>query len=96
MHDTTEKSATADISGSANPAPPGKWYQQVTGYQWLILAIASAGCGIAQAKAVAAAAEGMGRNPGASAAIRGRARRTSRPARHLTSRIRPEGARIPG
>jgi len=34
------------------------------------MAIASAGCGLAQAKAVAAAAEGMGRNPGASAAIR--------------------------
>jgi len=44
--------------------------------QWVVItagfamAIASAGCGIAQAKAVAAAAEGMGRNPGASAAIR--------------------------
>jgi F-type H+-transporting ATPase subunit c len=34
------------------------------------MAIASGLCGLAQAKAVAAAAEGMGRNPGASAAIR--------------------------
>ena len=34
------------------------------------MAIASAGCGLAQAKAVAAACEGMGRNPAASAAIR--------------------------
>ena len=44
--------------------------------QWVVItagfsmAIASAGCGLAQARAVAAAAEGMGRNPGASAAIR--------------------------
>ena len=34
------------------------------------MAIASAGCGLAQAKAVAACAEGMARNPGASASIR--------------------------
>jgi F-type H+-transporting ATPase subunit c len=34
------------------------------------MAIASGLCGLAQAKAVASAAEGMGRNPGASAAIR--------------------------
>jgi len=34
------------------------------------MAIASAGCGLAQARAVAAAAEGMARNPSASAAIR--------------------------
>jgi F-type H+-transporting ATPase subunit c len=34
------------------------------------MAIASAGCGLAQGKAVAAACEGMGRNPGAAAAIR--------------------------
>ena len=34
------------------------------------MAIASAGCGIAQARAVAASVEGMARNPSASAAIR--------------------------
>ena len=34
------------------------------------MAIASAGCGIAQAKATAAAAEGMARNPGAAPSIR--------------------------
>ena len=34
------------------------------------MAIASAGCGIAQAKAVASACEGMARNPGAAAPIR--------------------------
>ena len=34
------------------------------------MAIASAGCGIAQAKATAASAEGLARNPGATAAIR--------------------------
>lgn len=34
------------------------------------MAIASAGCGIAQGRAVAACAEGMARNPAASAGIR--------------------------
>ena len=34
------------------------------------MAIASAGCGIAQARATAAAAEGMARNPAAAPAIR--------------------------
>lgn len=34
------------------------------------MAIASAGCALAQAKAIAASAEGMARNPGATAAIR--------------------------
>jgi F-type H+-transporting ATPase subunit c len=34
------------------------------------MAIASAGCGYAQARATAAACEGMARNPGATAAIR--------------------------
>jgi F-type H+-transporting ATPase subunit c len=38
---------------------------------YFAMALASAGCGLAQAKAVAAAAEGMARNPGASTAIRG-------------------------
>src|SRR5437867_1875680 len=56
-------------------AEPAKGTPEAT-YHWVAItagfsmAIASAGCGIAQAKAVAAAAEGMGRNPGASAAIR--------------------------
>jgi F-type H+-transporting ATPase subunit c len=36
----------------------------------LAMAIASAGCGIAQAKAIAAACEGTARNPGAAANIR--------------------------
>src|SRR5271154_3296278 len=44
-----------------------KWVAITSGFS---MAIASGLCGLAQAKAVAAAAEGMGRNPGASAAIR--------------------------
>lgn len=51
----------ADGSGGTN------WVALTSGFS---MAIASAGCGIAQAKAVAAACEGMARNPGASAAIR--------------------------
>jgi F-type H+-transporting ATPase subunit c len=43
------------------------WVAVTAGFS---MAIASGLCGLAQAKAVAAAAEGMGRNPGASAAIR--------------------------
>jgi F-type H+-transporting ATPase subunit c len=43
------------------------WVALTSGFA---MAIASAGCGIAQAKAVAAACEGMARNPAASAAIR--------------------------
>jgi F-type H+-transporting ATPase subunit c len=43
------------------------WIAITSGFS---MAIASAGCGLAQAKAVAAAAEGMARNPGAAAAIR--------------------------
>jgi F-type H+-transporting ATPase subunit c len=35
------------------------------------MAIASAGCGLAQGRAVAASAEAMARNPGAAGAIRG-------------------------
>ena len=85
--------ASPIFAAEATPEANYHWVAITAGFS---MAIATAGCGIAQAKAVAAAAEGMGRNPGASAAIRGRARRTSRPARHLTSRIRPEGARIPG
>jgi F-type H+-transporting ATPase subunit c len=51
----------ADAQGGTN------WVAITSGFS---MAIASAGCGLAQAKAVAAAAEGMARNPGASAAIR--------------------------
>lgn len=47
--------------GSAN------WVAITSGFA---MAIASAGCGIAQAKATAAAAEGLARNPGAAPAIR--------------------------
>jgi len=47
--------------GSAN------WIAITAGFS---MAIASAGCGYAQAKATAAACEGMARNPGATAAIR--------------------------
>ncbi len=43
------------------------WVALTSGFS---MAIASAGCGLAQAKAVAASAEGMARNPGATAAIR--------------------------
>ena len=43
------------------------WVAITSGFS---MAIASAGCGLAQAKAVAASAEGMARNPGAAAAIR--------------------------
>ena len=51
----------ADAQGGTN------WVAISSGFS---MAIASAGCGLAQAKAVPAAAEGMARNPGASAAIR--------------------------
>ena len=43
------------------------WVAITSGFS---MAIASAGCGIAQAKAVAASVEGMARNPSAAAAIR--------------------------
>jgi F-type H+-transporting ATPase subunit c len=52
---------------AATPDNNLHWVAITAGFS---MAIASAGCGLAQAKAVAAAAEGMGRNPGASAAIR--------------------------
>jgi len=51
----------ADGQGGTN------WVAITSGFS---MAIASAGCGLAQAKAVAASAEGMARNPGAAAAIR--------------------------
>ncbi|MGH9580939.1 MAG: ATP synthase F0 subunit C [Terriglobales bacterium] len=47
--------------GSAN------WVAITSGFA---MAIASAGCGIAQARATAAAAEGLARNPAAAPAIR--------------------------
>ncbi|MDQ6700730.1 MAG: ATP synthase F0 subunit C [Acidobacteriota bacterium] len=51
----------ADTAGGTN------WVALTSGFS---MAIASAGCALAQGKAVAGAAEGMARNPGASAAIR--------------------------
>lgn len=45
----------------ANPETV-KWVAITSGFA---MAIASAGCGIAQSKATAAACEGLGRNPGA-------------------------------
>ena len=51
----------ADTAGGPN------WVALTSGFS---MAIASAGCALAQGKAVAGAAEGMARNPGASAAIR--------------------------
>ncbi|PYT27076.1 MAG: ATPase [Acidobacteria bacterium] len=53
--------------GSGTPEGNYHWVAISAGFS---MAIASGLCGLAQAKAVAAAAEGMGRNPGASAAIR--------------------------
>lgn len=52
---------TTAASGAVN------WIAITAGFS---MAIASAGCGYAQAKATAAACEGMARNPGATAAIR--------------------------
>ena len=51
---------------AADAAGPN-WVAITSGFS---MAIASAGCGLAQAKAVAAAAEGIARNPGAAAPIR--------------------------
>jgi F-type H+-transporting ATPase subunit c len=52
----------------ATPAPGAvNWVAITAGFS---MAIASAGCGLAQAKATAASAEGLARNPGATAAIR--------------------------
>ena len=53
--------------GSGTPEGNYHWVAISAGFS---MAIASGLCGLAQAKAVAAAAKGMGRNPGASAAIR--------------------------
>ena len=56
----------AQAPGAA-PAAPVNWVALASGFS---MAIASAGCGLAQGRAAAAAAEGMARNPGATAAIR--------------------------
>lgn len=55
--------------GETGGPPSGavNWIAITAGFS---MAIASAGCGYAQAKATAAACEGMARNPGATAAIR--------------------------
>jgi len=53
---------TPEAAGSAV-----NWVAITAGFS---MAIASAGCGYAQARATAAACEGMARNPGATAAIR--------------------------
>ncbi len=53
--------------GAQGAADNHYWIWIASGFS---MAFASGLCGLAQAKAVAAACEGMGRNPGASAAIR--------------------------
>ena len=57
--------AFAQEPGAAAAAT--NWVALTSGFA---MAIASAGCGLAQGRATAAAAEGMARNPGATAAIR--------------------------
>jgi F-type H+-transporting ATPase subunit c len=57
--------AQGEAGGAASGAV--NWVAITAGFS---MAIASAGCGIAQAKATAASAEGLARNPGATAAIR--------------------------
>jgi F-type H+-transporting ATPase subunit c len=57
----------AQEGGASGAASPVNWVAITAGFS---MAIASAGCGYAQAKATAAACEGMARNPGATAAIR--------------------------
>lgn len=52
---------------ASNESDVAKWSAVAAGFS---MAIASAGCGLAQGKAVAACAEGMARNPGASGGIR--------------------------
>ena len=62
--------ASPILAQAPSPSTPAANYHWVAITAGFSMAIASAGCGLAQAKATAAAAEGMGRNPGASAAIR--------------------------
>lgn len=52
---------------ASNSSDVAMWSAIAAGFS---MAIASAGCGLAQGKAVAACAEGMARNPGASGSIR--------------------------
>lgn len=59
--------AFAQEGGATPAAVATNWVAITAGFA---MAIASAGCGYAQAKATAAACEGMARNPGATAAIR--------------------------
>jgi F-type H+-transporting ATPase subunit c len=54
-------------TAASNESDVAKWSAVAAGFS---MAIASAGCGLAQGKAVAACAEGMARNPGAAGAIR--------------------------
>jgi F-type H+-transporting ATPase subunit c len=61
---------SAFAAQGTEPAAGGggvNWVAITAGFS---MAIASAGCGYAQARATAAACEGMARNPGATAAIR--------------------------
>ena len=59
--------ATPLFAAEGAAAGATNWVAITSGFA---MAIASAGCALAQGKAVAAACEGMARNPGASAAIR--------------------------
>ena len=63
----TEGASPQDESEEGSHGEAINWFAVTSGFA---MAIASAGCGIAQAKATAAAAEGMARNPGAAPAIR--------------------------
>ncbi len=56
-----------ETGSSATNAAGTNWVLITPGFA---MAIASAGCGIAQAKATSSACESMARNPGATAAIR--------------------------
>jgi F-type H+-transporting ATPase subunit c len=58
----------AAFAAADTPAAVGtNWVAITSGFA---MAIASAGCGLAQGKATAAACEGLARNPGAAAPIR--------------------------
>ena len=72
--------AQAEGADGKPPAQVAMWIAITSGFAMAIasagcaiaqaMAIASAGCAIAQAKATSAACEGMARNPGAAPAIR--------------------------
>ena len=61
--------AFAQEGGAAHPAaaPATNWVAITAGFG---MALAAAGCGIAQSRVASAACEGMARNPGAADAIR--------------------------